>query len=488
LVNDGTAPLNNLVITASSPAPLTTALAGQTSSKNLAIGQTINNAWSSALISSAQFEGTTPNFCVTVGGTYYKDAANPNFPVSDSGCTSFAVEDECSDGILNVGSPVFETDVDCGGDVCNACSDGDTCLDNQDCVVTSACTGGVCTHIPTCTDNILNQDETDVDCGGSICGDCADGKTCNLANDCSSGYCIAGVCGIPDRVVFRTNALSECNLWTPSDNNIRALADIDGDGDLDTYTRAGGGLGGSVQPVITYTPWNNEVYWYNSQLYIKDVSSGTPCGAAQNPVFYPKVFSVTVPMNLAPAVGYDGINGWETYDYNAPNVCGNSVCEADYGQGETYLNCPSDCGVPASPVVFRTNFNPTVPGNYCGTAWTTSTTNPSTVWISVDGDTDGDLDVYSRQTSGSNPSCTGVWPIVANAPVCGGTQVRRDATNTVVVCPGGSSGTGYRFQSMTDTNCVGCTALRPSGEIDLNSIASYASVPGHECYADGTCS
>ena len=49
--------------------------------------------------------------------------------------------ESCSDGVLNQD----ETDVDCGG-VCPAC--------------------------PTCTDGIQNQDETDVDCGGTWCPVC----------------------------------------------------------------------------------------------------------------------------------------------------------------------------------------------------------------------------------------------------------------------------------------------------------------------------
>jgi hypothetical protein len=45
----------------------------------------------------------------------------------------------------------------------------------------------------TCSDGIQNQDETDVDCGGS-CGSCADGLSCNSENDCASDYCLDGTC------------------------------------------------------------------------------------------------------------------------------------------------------------------------------------------------------------------------------------------------------------------------------------------------------
>ena len=45
----------------------------------------------------------------------------------------------------------------------------------------------------TCSDNIKNQDETDVDCSGS-CSSCEDDKTCIGNADCLSGYCYEGVC------------------------------------------------------------------------------------------------------------------------------------------------------------------------------------------------------------------------------------------------------------------------------------------------------
>ncbi|CAF4149696.1 unnamed protein product, partial [Adineta steineri] len=44
---------------------------------------------------------------------------------------------------------------------------------------------------PTCTDNIHNEDETDVDCGGRICSACADTKSCLVNADCSNNNCNA---------------------------------------------------------------------------------------------------------------------------------------------------------------------------------------------------------------------------------------------------------------------------------------------------------
>jgi|GEM_PF-1162071 len=82
----------------------------------------------------------------------------------------------CEDEIQNQD----ETDIDCGG-VCEACIviPEETCTDgilNQD--ETEIDCGGVCEVCvvpepdPTCIDGILNQDETEIDCGGEICEEC----------------------------------------------------------------------------------------------------------------------------------------------------------------------------------------------------------------------------------------------------------------------------------------------------------------------------
>jgi hypothetical protein len=48
--------------------------------------------------------------------------------------------------------------------------------------------------VPTCTDNIQNGGETDIDCGGP-CPDCGLTQHCLGNGDCASGVCIGGTCG-----------------------------------------------------------------------------------------------------------------------------------------------------------------------------------------------------------------------------------------------------------------------------------------------------
>ena len=45
-----------------------------------------------------------------------------------------------------------------------------------------------------CQDNTKDGDETDVDCGGSVCASCAAGQSCIKDTDCRSGGCTSNVC------------------------------------------------------------------------------------------------------------------------------------------------------------------------------------------------------------------------------------------------------------------------------------------------------
>ena len=85
--------------------------------------------------------------------------------------------------------------MDCGGSICDACADGLACVVDGDCS-SNSCVDNVCTTptVETCSDGITNQDETDVDCGGSICDACTNGLACLVDSDCSSDFCNNNVC------------------------------------------------------------------------------------------------------------------------------------------------------------------------------------------------------------------------------------------------------------------------------------------------------
>lgn len=92
----------------------------------------------------------------------------------------------CTDGIKNAA----ETDVDCGGSDCLPCGDGQGCLAPTDCD-SGLCVNNRCQPKPTCTDHAKNGVETDVDCGGqgNGCLRCADYRECLVGDDCDSKVC-----------------------------------------------------------------------------------------------------------------------------------------------------------------------------------------------------------------------------------------------------------------------------------------------------------
>ena len=112
----------------------------------------------------------------------------------------------CSDNIQNQD----ESDIDCGGLCGPTCVAGENCNGNGDCF-SDDCQGGICqAGVGTCDDGIVNQNESDVDCGG-ICGaTCVVGESCNVNGDCVDRVCSAGVCAFTDLQVVKT-------AWTPTD-------------------------------------------------------------------------------------------------------------------------------------------------------------------------------------------------------------------------------------------------------------------------------
>ncbi len=106
----------------------------------------------------------------------------------------FADESPATEHCSNQISDEGETGLDCGG-TCPGCPAGGTCLVNTDCVG-NECINGVCQDA-SCTDGVQSGSETDADCGGGSCSACASGQRCLAARDCTSGVCLAGGCAQP---------------------------------------------------------------------------------------------------------------------------------------------------------------------------------------------------------------------------------------------------------------------------------------------------
>ncbi len=114
-------------------------------------------------------------------------ACNSGFCNTTSGLCATAT---CVDMFMNQD----ETDVDCGGAICSTCADGMMCVMNSDCMsmVCDTMSTNTCL-MATCGDMVQNGDETDEDCGGSCGSTCDTGEDCASNNDCISLVCDSGM-------------------------------------------------------------------------------------------------------------------------------------------------------------------------------------------------------------------------------------------------------------------------------------------------------
>ena len=69
------------------------------------------------------------------------------------------------------------------------------------------------TATPSCADGIKNQDETDIDCGGS-CNQCAPTKSCLVNTDCTSLKCTNSKCSKSRIHVFHEKYIFADHLFT----------------------------------------------------------------------------------------------------------------------------------------------------------------------------------------------------------------------------------------------------------------------------------
>ncbi|MEQ9077887.1 MAG: hypothetical protein RLP09_28750 [Sandaracinaceae bacterium] len=151
----------------------------------------------SELHCTEEFAATTISgtFPVTMGTTYTLyfvdlESGAPTLP-NPLVVNIREVDGRCRDGVTNND----ETDVDCGGTICPDCFAGQMCVVPGDCV-SNICMSGVC-NAPGCGDGVLNGRETDLDCGGGACMGCAIGQSCMVGGDCDTGVCAGGVCQAP---------------------------------------------------------------------------------------------------------------------------------------------------------------------------------------------------------------------------------------------------------------------------------------------------
>ena len=100
--------------------------------------------------------------------------------VASSGTGSVCAERVCADHCSSGVTESDETDTDCGGSVCQACADKRRCHVASDCQ-SLVCAANSC-RTATCDDQVKNQDESDTDCGGV----CSASKGCAVAAHCNT--------------------------------------------------------------------------------------------------------------------------------------------------------------------------------------------------------------------------------------------------------------------------------------------------------------
>ncbi|HET9960184.1 MAG TPA: carbohydrate binding domain-containing protein [Polyangiaceae bacterium] len=118
-------------------------------------------------------------------------------------CQSDYCKDEvCTDHCSSKKIDADETDKDCGGTTCDPCPNDSACLKITDCA-SGVCKNNICVP-PSCQDDVKNQDESDIDCGGVCSPDqaCPNGKKCVKGTDCESLVCSGSPARcVPDIVI-----------------------------------------------------------------------------------------------------------------------------------------------------------------------------------------------------------------------------------------------------------------------------------------------
>jgi hypothetical protein len=72
------------------------------------------------------------------------------------------------------------------------CSDLNACQIYNNIIESQACSS----IFPDCYNNVQDNDETDIDCGGKGCMPCSDENFCLINDDCLSSYCQSNKCSI----------------------------------------------------------------------------------------------------------------------------------------------------------------------------------------------------------------------------------------------------------------------------------------------------
>ncbi len=116
---------------------------------------------------------------------------------ADTRCNIFSGEPRCERGVPTCEDGLFngfETGPDCGGPHCGPCTLGFPCDSDADCIEGATCTErlGTTICVEHCDNDVRDADEVGVDCGGASCDLCPLESECETDEDCASGICDTG--------------------------------------------------------------------------------------------------------------------------------------------------------------------------------------------------------------------------------------------------------------------------------------------------------
>ena len=122
------------------------------------------------------------------GGSCIESCQDGSSCMGASDCSSqLCINSKCA-SCSNTVKDGDETDADCGGSCARKCSVGRNCNGNEDCI-SEACDGSLHLCVPKvddvdCYNSIQDGDETDVNCGGGACPACTSDQKCLHDSDC----------------------------------------------------------------------------------------------------------------------------------------------------------------------------------------------------------------------------------------------------------------------------------------------------------------
>ncbi len=148
---------------------------------------------------------TTSDTNGEVTGLELNDSEEYYFEVSAVNKVGLWSDNETGDGIIidtslstldcnNREKDNDETDIDCGGSCSKGCPDNSSCKENSDCK-NGFCHNDICKE-STCYDGLKGPKESDKDCGGTCSKKCEVDEKCGDDDDCKSGSCdiSKGIC------------------------------------------------------------------------------------------------------------------------------------------------------------------------------------------------------------------------------------------------------------------------------------------------------